>query len=205
MLMHMKGRDTLYLVECAASQYPHLLLAKQDALRAAVPPQSSRANGCCRVLSGEATDAHARSNYGAGQGSRVCAHRITARGAFKGIWHQRDPSSQHQGVPKVPPVVPVRLHAFDLGESHPESRVVRVVSVIAPAVIRGRFLSGMGLSQGPGSIQPNFIQPSPSVPHANAQSLLQLLRHSKSPKDHDSRHFRSLIRTPNLCLKFEIN
>ena len=30
--------------------------------------------------------------------------------------------------------------------------------------------SGMGLSQGPGPLQQNFIQPSPSVPHANAQS-----------------------------------
>jgi len=30
--------------------------------------------------------------------------------------------------------------------------------------------SGMGLSQGPGSIQQNFIQPSPSIPHANSQS-----------------------------------
>jgi hypothetical protein len=30
--------------------------------------------------------------------------------------------------------------------------------------------SGMGLSQGPGSLQQNFIQPSPSVPHANPQS-----------------------------------
>jgi len=29
---------------------------------------------------------------------------------------------------------------------------------------------GMGLTQGPGSLQQNFIQPSPSVPHANAQS-----------------------------------
>jgi hypothetical protein len=30
--------------------------------------------------------------------------------------------------------------------------------------------SGMGLPQGPGSPQQNFIQPSPSVPHANPQS-----------------------------------
>jgi hypothetical protein len=29
--------------------------------------------------------------------------------------------------------------------------------------------SGMGLPQGPGSLQQNFIQPSPSVPHANPQ------------------------------------
>ena len=28
---------------------------------------------------------------------------------------------------------------------------------------------GMGLPQGPGSLQQNFIQPSPSVPHVNAQ------------------------------------
>ncbi len=30
--------------------------------------------------------------------------------------------------------------------------------------------SGMGLPQGPGSLQQNFIQPSPLVPHANPQS-----------------------------------
>jgi hypothetical protein len=29
--------------------------------------------------------------------------------------------------------------------------------------------SGMGLPQGPGSLQQNFFQPSPSVPHANPQ------------------------------------
>ena len=29
--------------------------------------------------------------------------------------------------------------------------------------------AGMGLPQGPGSLQQNFVQPSPSVPHANAQ------------------------------------
>jgi Transposase family tnp2 len=121
MLMHMKGHNGL----CPCRMCRILGIRIPDSrnktlLRTAVPPQSSRANQWCHVSSRELTAALARSVYGGGQGSGVRVHRNTARGACKGVWDQGDPSSQCSRVPEVSPVVSVRLHAFDLGKSHPE-------------------------------------------------------------------------------------
>jgi len=101
-------------------RYWHPRLMKQNALHAAVLPRSSQANGCRRVSSGEVTAALAWFLYSAGQISGVRAHRNTARGAFKGVWHQRSPSSQCPRVPEVSPVISIWFHAFDLGKSHPK-------------------------------------------------------------------------------------
>src|SRR6266446_4314451 len=103
-------------VEVQDPRYSHPGLTKQDALCAAVPPQSSHTNRYCRVSSREFTTALARPVYGAGQSSGVCAHRNTTRRACKGVWHQRDPPSQFSRVPEVSPVISVRLLAPNINE-----------------------------------------------------------------------------------------
>jgi len=101
-------------------RYSHPRLTKQDTLHAAVLLQLSNADWCCQVSSREVTAALAWFLYGAGQISGVPSHRNMARGACKGIWHKRSPSSQCSQVPEAFPVISIWLHAFDLGKSHPE-------------------------------------------------------------------------------------
>jgi len=123
-------------------RHSHQGLAKQDALCAAVLPQSPQPNWCCWVLSREVTTALVWFLYGAGQISGVCAHTDMARGACKGIWNQRSPSSQCSQIPEVSPVISIQLHAFDLGKSHPKP---------CPLLVRKLQGNGWGSTICPGS------------------------------------------------------